>query len=162
MREAAAVARWTEVRPEMFDEAIEGELEKYERFRQELEDGERRQEGVLSGIREQNTMYFGFEEGGSVCQGTRACPAVPGPCVSQVSRDSQELDGGDQGMLPVVHTGQRLTLCNDSSTMTFATILGQFKESCKVLGTPPQKDVECDDDCYLILLYSLADFLHSC
>jgi len=58
MREAAAVARWTEVRPEMFDEAIEGELEKYERFRQELEDGERRQEGVLSGIREQNTMYL--------------------------------------------------------------------------------------------------------
>ena len=58
MREAAAVARWTEVRPEMFDEAIEGELEKYERFRQELEDEGRRQEEALSEIRERNTVFL--------------------------------------------------------------------------------------------------------
>jgi programmed cell death 6-interacting protein len=58
MREAAAVARWVEVRPEMFDEAIEEELGKYERFREDLEDGERRQDDALDGIRERNTLFL--------------------------------------------------------------------------------------------------------
>jgi len=87
-------------------------------FRQELEDGERRQEGVLSGIREQNTMYL---------DSRRVDPSVKAREHALQSLDlayhkyreiHKNLDGGDQGMLPVVHTGQRLTLCNDSSTMT--------------------------------------------
>lgn len=58
MREAEAVARWVEVRPEMFDDALEEELGKYERFRAELEEGARRQEDALRGIAERNAVFL--------------------------------------------------------------------------------------------------------
>lgn len=58
MREAAAVASWVEVRPEIFEQAIEEELSKYDKFREQLENGERRQEEALNGIKERNTLFL--------------------------------------------------------------------------------------------------------
>ena len=58
MHEAASVARWVEVRPEIFEQAIEEELGKYEKYREELEGGARRQEEALDGIRERNTLFL--------------------------------------------------------------------------------------------------------
>jgi programmed cell death 6-interacting protein len=58
MREAASVARWVEVRPEIFEQAMEEELSKYDKFREELEDGRQRQEEALDGIKERNTLFL--------------------------------------------------------------------------------------------------------
>ncbi|KAF8526304.1 BRO1-domain-containing protein [Hysterangium stoloniferum] len=58
MREASAHARWVEVRPDVFEQAIEEELGKYDRYRTELEESERRQEEALNGIRERNTAFL--------------------------------------------------------------------------------------------------------
>lgn len=58
MREASSVARWVEVRPQIFEQAIEEELNKYERYRKQLEQNQQRQEDALSIIRDQHTLFF--------------------------------------------------------------------------------------------------------
>jgi len=58
MREASSLARWVEVRPEIFEQAIEEELNKYERYREDLEESEHRQEEALHGIQERNVLFL--------------------------------------------------------------------------------------------------------
>ena len=58
MREASAVARWVEVKPHIFEHAMEEELGKYDKFREELEDDAGRQEEALNGIKERNALFL--------------------------------------------------------------------------------------------------------
>lgn len=57
-REEASLARWTEVRPEVFDQAIEEELGKFDRYKEDLEQDQRRQDEALSGIKEKNALFL--------------------------------------------------------------------------------------------------------
>lgn len=50
LRAAAAVERWVEVQPSMFEDVLDEALTKYEKFREEIEAGEQKQEVVLESI----------------------------------------------------------------------------------------------------------------
>lgn len=51
LRAAAGIERWVEVQPSMFEDVIDEELTKYEKFREELEEGEQRQEVLLASVK---------------------------------------------------------------------------------------------------------------
>lgn len=51
LRAAAAIERWVEVTPAMFEDVLDDALGKYEKFREELEEGEQRQEVLLDSIK---------------------------------------------------------------------------------------------------------------
>ncbi|QRV89818.1 vacuolar protein sorting-associated protein BRO1 [Ceratobasidium sp. AG-Ba] len=50
MREAAGLARWVEVKPAMFEEAIEEEMGKFDRYRDSVEEGREKQEQELERV----------------------------------------------------------------------------------------------------------------
>ena len=50
LRAAAAIERWTEVQPSMFEDELDEALSKYEKFKDEIEAGEQRQEVTLESI----------------------------------------------------------------------------------------------------------------
>ena len=50
MKQAAGIERWTEVQPSMFEDTLEQELAKYDKYKSDLEDGEREQEKLLEEI----------------------------------------------------------------------------------------------------------------
>lgn len=51
LRAAAGIERWVEVQPSMFEDVIDEELTKYEKFREELEEGEQREEVLLASVK---------------------------------------------------------------------------------------------------------------
>ncbi|PCH42163.1 BRO1-domain-containing protein [Wolfiporia cocos MD-104 SS10] len=55
---AAAIERWVEVQPSMFEDVLEGELAKYHKFRGEIEEDERRQQTLLDTIKERNKLFL--------------------------------------------------------------------------------------------------------
>ena len=48
---AEEIEQWKQVEPAMFEDTIEQELGKYERFREEIENGSERQEELIGSIR---------------------------------------------------------------------------------------------------------------
>lgn len=66
-REESSLARYAEVRPEAFDEAIERALGKYDGYKGELEENERRQNESLDEIKEKNVLFL---------ESRRECPSV--------------------------------------------------------------------------------------
>ncbi|KAG8936097.1 pH-response regulator protein palA/rim20 [Tulasnella sp. 418] len=57
-REATGIERWTEVKPEMFEDAISEELAKYETFKEELDINESEQDDILHSIRAANEAFL--------------------------------------------------------------------------------------------------------
>jgi programmed cell death 6-interacting protein len=49
-REAAGLARWTDVTPAMFEDTMEQELRKFEKFQRDIEAGARQQEDHLTNL----------------------------------------------------------------------------------------------------------------
>ncbi len=47
---AAGLERWTQVKPEMFEEAMAEELNKYDRFKNEIMGNERKQQDLLGSV----------------------------------------------------------------------------------------------------------------
>ncbi|KAF8527363.1 ALIX V-shaped domain-containing protein [Gautieria morchelliformis] len=115
IREAASVAMWVEVRPEIFEWAIEEELSKYDKFREELEDGGQRQEEALEGIKERNTLLLDSR--------------WQDPSVKAREHALQSLDLAYHKYCDICrHLTEGIKFYND-----FAAILAQFKESFKVI-----------------------------
>lgn len=51
LKAASAIERWVEVQPSMFEDVIDDELAKYDKFREEIEEGEQQQEVLLDSIK---------------------------------------------------------------------------------------------------------------
>jgi programmed cell death 6-interacting protein len=51
MREEANIAQWTEVTPAMFEMTLTEEMEKYDRFKDDVEEGALKQEEILEHIK---------------------------------------------------------------------------------------------------------------
>ena len=51
LKAAAAIERWVEVQPSMFEDVLDEELAKYEKFRVDLEEGEQKQEQLLNSVK---------------------------------------------------------------------------------------------------------------
>ena len=51
LKAAAAMEQWVNVQPAMFEDILDEELSKYDRFRRQLEDDERKQDELLTAVR---------------------------------------------------------------------------------------------------------------
>lgn len=51
LKAAAAIERWVEVQPSMFEDVLDEELAKYEKFRVEIEEGEQKQGRILNSVK---------------------------------------------------------------------------------------------------------------
>jgi len=49
-REALGLESWVQVKPAMFEDTLDEEMQKYERYREAMEENERQQEKVLANI----------------------------------------------------------------------------------------------------------------
>ncbi|GJE88739.1 BRO1-domain-containing protein [Phanerochaete sordida] len=58
LKAAAAIERWVEVQPAMFEDVLDAELAKYEKFRGELEEGADKQARLLNSITERNALFL--------------------------------------------------------------------------------------------------------
>jgi programmed cell death 6-interacting protein len=52
VKEAAGLERWAEVQPSMFEDTLDQELAKYDKFRRDIEDSGVRQTDLLENIKE--------------------------------------------------------------------------------------------------------------
>lgn len=52
VKEAAGLERWAEVQPSMFEDTLDQELAKYDKFRREIEDSAARQSELLESLKE--------------------------------------------------------------------------------------------------------------
>lgn len=50
LKVAATIERWVEVQPSMFEDVLDEELAKYEKFRTGIDETKRRQEGILKSL----------------------------------------------------------------------------------------------------------------
>jgi programmed cell death 6-interacting protein len=51
LKAASAIERWVEVQPGMFEDILDEEMVKYDKFRDEIEEGEQKQEVLLDSIK---------------------------------------------------------------------------------------------------------------
>ena len=107
VKEAAGLERWAEVQPSMFEDTLDQELAKYDKFRRDIEEGGVKQAELLDNVKESfssagnhfrphsnydscldpdGVLYF-ISKGRSVRKGTRTRAAVTRPIVSQVQRN---------------------------------------------------------------------------
>lgn len=52
LKEAAALERWTEIQPSIFEETLDQELAKYDKFRRGMEDSAAKQLELMEGVKE--------------------------------------------------------------------------------------------------------------
>ena len=52
LKEAAGLEKWAEVQPSMFEDTLDQELAKYDKFRRDIEDGGVRQMELLESVKE--------------------------------------------------------------------------------------------------------------
>ncbi|GJJ08702.1 hypothetical protein Clacol_002921 [Clathrus columnatus] len=123
-QEESSLARWVEVRPEVFDQATEEELGKYDRYKEELEDNAGRQDQALNGIKEKNVLFL---------ESRKEDPSVK-------ARESalQALD--------LAYHKYRM-LCKDliegiKFHNDLSTLIAELEDTCKVWVLERQKDVE--------------------
>ncbi|KAI0091182.1 BRO1-domain-containing protein [Irpex rosettiformis] len=58
LKVATAIERWVEVKPSMFEDVVDEEMEKFEKFKDDLEDVEVKQEMLLESIKERNEVFI--------------------------------------------------------------------------------------------------------
>jgi len=123
VKEAAGLERWAEVQPSMFEDTLDQELAKYDKFRRDIEEGGVKQTELLENakgspprlgdyFRPRSDHYYCldpdgvlhfFSKGRSVRKGARTCVAVARPVLSQVQRNHSTSRRGDPGTLSL-HT----------------------------------------------------------
>jgi programmed cell death 6-interacting protein len=65
LKEAAGLETWTKVQPSMFEETLDQELAKYDKFHHDMEEGAARQSELLENVKEgppvSNGVFFFFD-----------------------------------------------------------------------------------------------------
>ncbi|PSR75597.1 hypothetical protein PHLCEN_2v9077 [Hermanssonia centrifuga] len=113
LKAAAAVERWVEVQPSMFEDVLDEELSKYDKFREDIEEGEQNQEVLLESIKERNEMFLQSRK--------------EDPSVKEREHALQSLDLAFHKYKEITRNlDEGLKFYND-----FGTILTQFLASCK-------------------------------
>ena len=57
-KEAAFLESWTEVQPSMFEDSLDQELVKYDKFRRDIEEGASKQSELLENVKESSSRQF--------------------------------------------------------------------------------------------------------
>jgi programmed cell death 6-interacting protein len=71
LKEAAGLERWAEVQPSMFEETLDQELAKYDKFRRDMEESAAKQSELLENVKESPTVQRAFFYFGDVLTHTR-------------------------------------------------------------------------------------------
>ncbi|KAI0342763.1 BRO1-domain-containing protein [Trametopsis cervina] len=113
LKAAAAIERWVEVQPSMFEDVLDEELAKFDKFRGDLDEGAQKQEVLLESIKERNAMFLqSRKEDASVKERERILQSLD-LAYHKYKEITRNLDEG-------------LKFYND-----LGVILSQFKETCK-------------------------------
>ncbi|KAI0077917.1 pH-response regulator [Panus rudis PR-1116 ss-1] len=115
IKAASGIERWVEVQPAMFEDILDEELLKYEKFRTALQDNERKQEDLLQSIKasEHNTLLLQSRK--------------EDPIVKEREHALQSLDLSYHKYKEISRNLEEgLRFYND-----FGNILTQFKETCR-------------------------------
>ena len=117
VKEAAGLERWAEVQPSMFEDTLDQELAKYDKFRCDIEEGGVKQTELLESVKgslpsagihfrprsnhyscldPDGVLYF-ISKGRSDRKGARTRVAVTRPILSQVQRNYPTSRRGDPG-----------------------------------------------------------------
>ncbi|KDQ14864.1 hypothetical protein BOTBODRAFT_158886 [Botryobasidium botryosum FD-172 SS1] len=123
MREAAGIERWIEVNPAMFEDTLEEEMGKYERYREKMEQSKASQEELLEKIKTQNELFL---------QSRKDDPAVKAR-----EQALQSLDIAYHRYREICgNLEEGLKFYND-----FTGILCKFRDSCKEWVRQRREDV---------------------
>ncbi len=119
VKEAAGLERWAEVQPSMFEDSLDQELAKYDKFRRDIEEGGVKQTELLEKVKgslplaedhfrprsdhyscldPDGVLYF-ISKGRSVRKGARTRVAVTRPILSQVQGNYSTSRRGDPGTI---------------------------------------------------------------
>ncbi|KAI0925777.1 hypothetical protein AcV5_008415 [Taiwanofungus camphoratus] len=110
---ASGIERWVEVQPAMFEDVLDQELSKYDKFRTYIEEGEQKQEVLLESIKERNVLFLqSRKDDASVKERELALQSLD-LAYFKYKEIMRNLDEG-------------LKFYND-----FAVVLAQFRNSCK-------------------------------
>ncbi|KAH9942761.1 pH-response regulator [Amylocystis lapponica] len=113
LKAAAAVERWVEVQPSMFEDVLDEELAKFEKFRTAIEEGEQQQEVLLESIKERNALFLqSRKEDSTVKEREHALQSLD-LAYHKYKEITRNLDEG-------------IKFYND-----FAGVLTQFRDTCK-------------------------------
>jgi len=122
-REAANFERWVEVKPAMFENIIEEELAKYERYKEAVEETEEEQENLLAQIKDLNDAFL---------QSRRDDPSVQ---LREAALQSLDLAYHRYKEI-MANLTEGIKFYND-----FANILTQLRDSCKEWVYKRREDV---------------------
>ncbi|TCD68499.1 pH-response regulator protein palA/rim20 [Steccherinum ochraceum] len=113
LKAASGFEQWVEVQPAMLEDVLEEELAKYEKFAAAITEGEAKQESLLATITERNELFLRSRKGD--------------PIVKEREHALQSLDLAYHKYKEITRNlDEGLKFYND-----FASILTQFRESCK-------------------------------
>jgi len=113
LKTAANFEQWAEIQPSMFEDVIEEELARYEKFRIWIEESEQKQDTLLASIKEQNAIFL---------QSRKDDPAV------------KEREHALQSLDLAYHKYKEITRNLDEGLKfynDFAGVLAQFRDACK-------------------------------
>ncbi|KAI0766745.1 ALIX V-shaped domain binding to HIV-domain-containing protein [Irpex lacteus] len=128
LKAAAAIERWVEVQPSMFEDVLDEELAKFEKFRDDIEESGEKQEVLLDSIKEKNEKFIqSRKEDSSVKEREHALQSLD-LAYHMYKEITRNLDEG-------------LKFYNE-----FGNILAQFKETCKAWVNHRQDEMHMSMD----------------
>ncbi|RDX57268.1 pH-response regulator [Lentinus brumalis] len=113
LKAASGMEQWVNVQPAMFEDILDEELSKFDKFRAQLEEDARKQEDILKAVQERHSAFVQSRQEDAV--------------VKARERALQSLDLAYHKYKEVVRNLEEgLKFYND-----FAVILSQFRDACK-------------------------------
>ncbi|KAF9820903.1 hypothetical protein IEO21_01130 [Rhodonia placenta] len=112
LKAAATIEQWVDVQPSMFEDVLEDELAKYDKFRSDLEGSEQKQSELLNSIKQRNEVFL---------QSRKEDPSV------------KEREYALQSLDLAYHKYKEITRNLDEGLKfynDFAGVLTQFRDSC--------------------------------
>ncbi|KAI0689995.1 BRO1-domain-containing protein [Cytidiella melzeri] len=113
LKAATAIERWVEVQPAMFEDVLDEEMAKFDKFRNDIEEAEEQQQLVLESIKERNGLFL---------QSRKEDPSV------------KEREHALQSLDLAYHMYREITRNLDEGLKfynEFSDILVKFKETCR-------------------------------
>ncbi|KAI0303832.1 pH-response regulator [Multifurca ochricompacta] len=122
-KEAAGLERWAEVQPSMFEDTLDQELAKYDKFRRDIEEGSTRQSEMLENTRMESFISSRSEDSS----------------VKEREHALQSLDLSYHKYKEIIrHLDEGMQFYND-----LTTILMRFKESCIEWVMGRRSELQC-------------------
>ncbi len=133
LKAASAMEQWVNVQPAMFEDILDEELSKYDRFRRQLEDDERKQDELLAAVRVSTRSYTtSFFEGPALTTYAYALIASRDPMIQERHAQFAQSRREDETVKAREHALQSLDLAYHK----YKEIVRNLEEGLKASSTP--------------------------